>query len=138
MFIGANDGFPMAGAECCGEPWIAEYARRARRIMRSYARGGRGRVYWLLLPAPRRGFFREIFPAVNAAVRRAARGLEDDVRVIDLVSVFTPGGRYRASMKIRGKRVRVRQGDGIHLNTTGASLAASIVIRALRHDRVMP
>ena len=38
-------------------------------MMRAYARGGRGRVYWLLLPAPRDGFFRETFPAVNAALR---------------------------------------------------------------------
>jgi lysophospholipase L1-like esterase len=138
MFIGANDGFPMAGADCCGGPWIAEYARRAGRMMRSYARGGRGRVYWLLLPAPRGGLFRETFPAVNAALRRAARGRADDVRLIDLARVFTPGGRYRATMRIRGKLVRVRQGDGVHLNTTGASLAASIVIRALRRDRVLP
>ncbi|MEA2418902.1 MAG: hypothetical protein QOE60_1108, partial [Thermoleophilaceae bacterium] len=44
--------------------------------MRRYARGGRGRVYWLLLPAPRDGFFRETFPAVNTALRQAAAGLE--------------------------------------------------------------
>jgi len=136
MFIGANDGFPMAGADCCGGAWIAEYARRARRMMRSYARGGRGRVYWLLLPAPRGGPFRETFRAVNAALRRAARGRADDVRLIDLARVFTPGGRYRASMRIHGRLVRVRQRDGVHLNTTGASLAASIVIRALRRDRL--
>ena len=30
MFLGANDGFRMAGADCCGLPWVAEYARRAR------------------------------------------------------------------------------------------------------------
>jgi hypothetical protein len=138
MFIGANDGFPIAGADCCGQPWIARYAVRARRMMRAYGRGGRGRVYWLLLPAPRGGFFREIFPAVNAAVRSAARGLEDDVRVVDLARVFTPGGRYRDSMTIGGRTVRVRQRDGIHLNTTGASLAATIVIRALRRDRMLP
>jgi lysophospholipase L1-like esterase len=137
MFIGANDGFPMAGAACCGPAWVAEYARRARRMIRTYARGGRARVYWLLLPAPRGGFFREIFPAVNAALRRAARGLGDDVRLIDLARVFTPGGRYRDSMEIGGKVVRVRQGDGVHLNTTGASLAASLVIRALRSDRIL-
>jgi hypothetical protein len=137
MFIGANDGFPMAGADCCGQAWIGEYARRARRMMRSYARGGRGRVYWLLLPAPRGGFFRETFPAVNAALRRAAHGLEDDVELIDLPRVFTPRGRYRDTMKIGGKLVRVRQGDGVHLNTTGASLAASMVIRALRRDRML-
>jgi lysophospholipase L1-like esterase len=137
MFIGANDGFPMPGADCCGRPWIARYAVRARRMMRSYSRGGRGRVYWLLLPTPRGGLFRETFPAVNAAVRRAARGLEDDVRVVDLGRVFTPGGRYRDSMTIGGRTVRVRQRDGVHLNAAGASLAATIVVRALHRDRML-
>jgi lysophospholipase L1-like esterase len=137
MFIGANDGFPMEGADCCGAAWIDEYARRARQMMRSYARAGRGRVYWLLLPAARGGFFRELFPAVNTALRHAAAGLDDDVRLIDLEAVFTPGGRYRSSMRIDGKRVRVRQSDGVHLNTAGASLAATLVIRALRGDRML-
>jgi hypothetical protein len=137
MFLGANDGFAMRGAACCGRPWRAEYARRARGMMRTYARGGRGRVYWLLLPAPRGGAFRQVYFAVNAALRRAARGLEDDVRLIDLVEVFTPGWRYRDSMPIDGRTVRVRQDDGVHLNTTGASLAATLVIRALRRDRIL-
>jgi hypothetical protein len=138
MFIGANDGFPMAGADCCGAAWVAEYARRARRMMRTYARGGRARVLWLLLPAPRGGSFREVFPAVNAALRRAARGLDDDVRLVELDEFFTPGGRYRDSMQIDGKTVRVRQGDGVHLNTTGASIAANIVLRILRTERILP
>jgi lysophospholipase L1-like esterase len=138
MFLGANDGFPMAGADCCGLPWIAEYARRARAMMRTYARGGRARIYWLTLPAPRSGFFRQVYPAVNSAVRQAAAGLEDDVRVIGLDDVFTPGNRYRSSMRVRGKRVRVRQSDGIHLNVRGASLAARLIVRALRADRMLP
>ncbi|MBA3262755.1 MAG: DUF459 domain-containing protein [Thermoleophilaceae bacterium] len=138
VFLGANDGFPIAGAACCGVSWIAEYARRAREMMRTYARGGRGRVYWLLLPAPRDGLFRQIFPAVNAALRQAAQGLGDDVRLIELDEVFTPGGRFRSSMEIDGKRVRVRQSDGVHLNTTGAALAARLVMSALRRDRMLP
>jgi hypothetical protein len=138
MFIGANDGFRMGGADCCGAAWVAEYAGRARQMMRAYARHGRARVYWLLLPAPRAGFFREAFPAVNAALRRAAQGLRDDVRLIELDEVFTPGGRYRGSMEIDGKRVRVRQRDGVHLNATGAALAARLVTRALRRDRMLP
>ena len=137
MFLGANDGFPMGGAACCGRAWRLEYARRARGMMRTYARGGRGRVYWLLLPAPRGGNFRKVYFAVNAALRRAARGLEDDVRIVDLVEVFTPGWRYRDSMTIGGRTVRVRQSDGVHLNTTGASLAATLVIRAMRRDRIL-
>jgi hypothetical protein len=138
MFLGANDGFPMAGSDCCGAPWIAEYARRAHQMMRTYARGGRGRVYWLLLPAARRGFFREIFPAVNAALRGAAQGLEDEVELIELDEVFTPGGRFRKSMRIGGRLVRVRQSDGVHLNTNGAALAARLVVAAIRRDRMLP
>ena len=138
MFIGANDGFPMAGADCCGAAWVTEYSRRARRMMRTYARGGHARVLWLLLPAPRAGSFREVFPAVNAALRRAARGLDDEVRLVELDEFFTPGGRYRDSIQVGGKTVRVRQGDGVHLNTTGASIAANIVLRILRTERILP
>jgi hypothetical protein len=138
MFLGANDGFPMAGADCCGMSWIAEYARRARKMMRTYARGGRSRVYWLLLPAARGGLFRETFPAVNAALRQAAAGLGDDVRLVELDEVFTPGGRYRKSMRIGGKLMRVRQSDGVHLNATGAELAARLVVGAIRRDRMLP
>ena len=138
MFLGANDGFPMGPAACCGEAWVTEYARRARRMMKSYGRGGRTRLYWLLLPTPRGGFFRETFPAVNRSILRAARGLGRDVAVIDLVEIFTPGGRYRDSMKVGRRTLRVRQGDGIHLNTTGASIAASVIIRTLRRERILP
>ena len=137
MYLGANDGFTMAGAPCCGEPWIAEYARRARRMMAAFGRGGRTQVYWLLLPPPRGGFFRQSFPAANAGIRRAAASARRDVRVIDLARVFTPGGRYRATTRIGGKLVRVRQADGVHLSSAGASLAASIVIRALRRERIL-
>ena len=60
VFIGANEGFPMPGRggeqiECCGPDWAAEYAYRVRRMMNTYRRGGRARVYWLTLPAPRDG-----------------------------------------------------------------------------------
>ena len=138
MFLGANDGFPMAGVDCCGPAWVAEYARRARRMMVAYGRGGRGRVYWLLLPAARGGFFRETFPAVNAALRLAAGGARRYARLIDLERVFTPGGRYRDTMRIGRRHVRVRQRDGVHLSVAGAALAARIVIRTMRAERILP
>ena len=137
MFIGANDGFAMRGRPCCGRDWVAEYTRRARRMMRAYARGGRARVYWLLLPAPREGFFREVVPAVNSALRRAARGLEDDVALIDLGAVFTPGGVFRERMEVGGRERKVRNGDGVHLSPLGAAITAGRVIRALQRDRML-
>ena len=71
---------------------MTEYARRARRMMKTYGRGGRTWIYWLTLPTPGRDFFRKTFPAVNAAIRRAGARSRRDVAVIDLVDVFTPAG----------------------------------------------
>ena len=131
VFLGANDGFAIGGRQCCGDAWVRAYSARVRRMMASYRRRGSGRVYWLLLPTPRKQSFARVFRAVNAAVRRAATRFEpDEVAVIDLVKIFTPGGRYRSS--IRGRTVR--QGDGVHLNGAGASIAAGAILRRLRAD----
>jgi hypothetical protein len=133
MSIGAVDGFAMdspegAAHECCGAGWVAEYLRRVRAAMRSYLRRGRGRVVWLTLPIPKGR--REVADAVNLAVVRAAEGLER-VTVLRLDEVFTPTG-YRDVMPYRGRDVRVRERDGIHLNVAGTAIAARLVAAALR------
>ena len=132
MFLGANDGFPIAGVRCCSDAWIDRYAARAEQMMRSYARGDAGRVYWLTLPVPRPRQWKGIYRAVNAAIKRAAARVPDSVRVIDTAEYFTPHG-YRSTR--RG--VTVRQADGIHLNARGASLAAGLVARAMRRDGLL-
>jgi lysophospholipase L1-like esterase len=137
VLLGANDGFPIGDAPCCGDAWVEAYAQRARGMMKTYARAGRGRVYWLALPAPRGGYFRTSFPAVNAALRRAAKLAGADVRLIRLDRYFTPGWRYRDTMRIGGRTVRVRQDDGVHLSVGGASAAANLIIRALRRERIV-
>ena len=141
VFLGANDGFAMRTGSgrlvtCCGSAWSREYARRARRMIVTYRQGGRARVYWLLLPQARSGFFRRVYPAVNRGIRRAARGLPG-VRLIHLNKVFTPRGRYREFIRHRGRRVRARQRDGVHLSRAGASIAASIVARQMGRDRAL-
>ena len=42
-----------ASVACCDAPWAAEYTRRVRLMMQTYARAGRARVLWLTLPLPR-------------------------------------------------------------------------------------
>jgi len=140
--IGANDGFPFRGRSgrsvgCCGRAWRLRYAQRARRMMRTYRRRGAGRVYWLLLPQARGGSFRRVFPAVNAALRRAARPRRDGVRLIHLNRVFTPRGRYHDVIRRHRRLVRVRQRDGVHLSIAGASIAASLTIRAIDRDHAL-
>jgi lysophospholipase L1-like esterase len=143
MFLGANDGFPMrtpsgGHVECCARGWVREYSRRVASMMRFYVRSGRSLVYWLTLPTPRRGDFARVYRAVNVAIGRAAARVGDRARVIDLVPVFTPGGRFRETITFRGRSVSARQEDGVHLSPAGASIAATLVIDRLRADRALP
>ena len=123
--IGANEGSPMNGTECCGEAWVAEYSRRARAMMQTY-----GRVLWLTLPVPRDSRRQIITAAVNAAVIRAAAGFSG-ARLVRLDELFTPGGIYQEEIRYRGQQVRVRQQDGIHLTLPALSIAAGAVADAL-------
>src|SRR5262249_12555082 len=131
MFIGANDGFPIGNASCCDTGWIKGYAERVKTMMRAYRRGGAGRVYWLTIPEPRGEDRKRIYHAVNQAIKQAAAAFpSDEVSVIDLVPIFTPGNVYRASIDGRV----VRQDDGIHLNVAGARIAAAEILKRLRAD----
>ena len=139
VFIGANEGFELPRAdgsqiECCGPEWAAAYAFRARRMMNTYRRGGRARVYWLTLPAPRDNDRQRIARAVNAAIEVAAQPYRAHVRVLDMEALFTPGGRYRAAMTVEGRPQIVREPDGIHLNARGAELASDALLEAVGRD----
>jgi hypothetical protein len=148
VFLGASDSHPLtsdAGRRiaCCGRTWRREYARRTRRMMEVYSRGGEAYVYWLLLPHPRPDAGpgpvnrRRSFVAVNAGVRLAASTMRDTVRVVHLNEVFTPRARYRDTIVWSGRRVAARSRDGIHLSEQGASIAASIVVARMRADGLL-
>ena len=139
MFLGANEGFPMKGpggrdVQCCNARWAAIYAARVRRVMNTFRRGGRTRVYWLTLPATRSSALARVARTVNAGIDVAASPYGSSVRVIDMVPVFTPGNRYRSSITIDGKKKLVRESDGIHLNQAGADVAADAVLEAIERD----
>ena len=98
VFIGANEGFDLPGPgdtqlRCCDARWAAEYAYRVRRMMNTYRRDGRTRVYWLTLPAPREKDRQEIARAVNAAIEVAAQPYRAHVRVLDDGRAVHPGRR---------------------------------------------
>jgi hypothetical protein len=116
--------------QCCGPDYAAVYANRVRRMMDVYRQKGAARVYWLTLPAPRDKDRQDVARAVNAAIRVAAEPLRSQVRVLDTVPVFTPGAQYRDAMDGR----IVRQADGIHLNETGARIAAEQVLALIDRD----
>jgi lysophospholipase L1-like esterase len=131
--IGAVDGFPLPAPDgttvaCCTSGWIAAYTRRVRDMMLTYRRRGRGRVVWLTLPIPKGP--RDVADAVNLSILAAATGLPR-VTVLRMDELFTPDG-FREVMPYRGRDVRVRAADGIHLNVAGTAIAAKAVAAELR------
>jgi lysophospholipase L1-like esterase len=136
LTVGMGDVYPLGEIPCCGEAWAAEYARRARRMMRAYTRRG-ATLVWLNLPYPRDPGHAPAVTSVNAAVAAAAVALPR-VRVVDLAAMLTPGGVYRQAMLRGDHRVRLRRADGVHLAPGGARLVARAVTRELVDLGVLP
>src|SRR4051794_33705608 len=139
VFIGANEGFPMKGADgqdvnCCGVDYAAIYASRVRQMMNTYRQAGAARVYWLTLPTPRDPARQKIARTVNAAIAVGAEPWRSQVRVFDTVPIFTPGAKYRDAMDVGGTEKIVRESDGIHLNQTGSSHLADLLLPVIDRD----
>jgi len=102
IFLGANDGFPVAGprgrqVSCCGAAWSSGYARLVGETMQQLpARQQRSR---LLVPvaAPRPANFHTLFDAINLGIRRAAARFPGSGRADRANAFFTPGDRYAIS-----------------------------------------
>ena len=122
VFLGANDGLsPLGGAPCCTRRWVARYADRVRRMMRSYRRHGRGHVYWFTVAARSR-HFRRVARGADAAIIAAARHFRGGVTVLDLRPVITPA---------------LQAPDGVHLSPAGYRVATRMLLRAMRRDDVL-
>ncbi len=135
MSIGANDGFDLPGpgggsVSCCGQNWIDAYAARAHQMMRAYARNGAGRVYWFLLPTPRRPNFVRVYQAVDAGFVKAAAEFRSGVQVVDIRPIFSPGGDFRQYVG----SVDSREPDGIHLSAGGDQIALRYLLGLMRAD----
>lgn len=137
MSIGAAfDGFQLTGpageqVDCCAEPWISLYAARVRSIMLTYLRRGRGRVFWLTPPLPRDPVRLQITSAITVAIEGAAAGLPG-VKVIRVDQLFAPAGVYTEVIRYRGRDVRVRDADGVHLNISGTAIMAQLLAPEIR------
>ncbi len=135
MSIGANDGFNLPGVQggtvmCCGQGWIDAYAVRVRSMMTSYLRRGAGRVYWFLLPTPRKQTFVPYYQAIDAGILEAAASFPSGVHVVDIRPIFSPGGRYRQYVG----SVNAREKDGIHLSAAGDKIALRYLLGLMRAD----
>lgn len=132
IFLGANDFYPTTTLdgveiECCDEPWIAEYERRARELMRIYTQNGTAAVAWLAVPAMRDERRKPAQIAVNIALRRAAAKVPGTV-IVATDELLTPGNVFRPTAEVGGREVPIREDDGIHLTPAGARLVLRAVL----------
>jgi lysophospholipase L1-like esterase len=136
MSLGVNEGFPITGAggtriECCGDAYVAAYVKRVQAMMKTYRRKREGRVIWLTLPLPRDGGPKtQTITAVNDAIVQAGKDYKG-VTVIRMDTLFTPNG-FADVIRYRGRYIRVRTADGIHLNVSGTAIAAKVIAAVLK------
>ncbi|MDQ6811249.1 MAG: hypothetical protein M3Z95_05070, partial [Actinomycetota bacterium] len=138
---GRDAGIPLRDARhrlvaCCAAAWLGLYAGLVRPLVSAYLRGGRARVYWLLLPAPREALRAPLFEAVNDAVRLLAPQFGTALRLIATDAAISPGG-YQQVVTYDGLKIRPRAPDGIHLNHEGACVERGLVTEALRADGLL-
>jgi hypothetical protein len=120
-WIGTGDIDDFRGvARCCGERWVATFARRVAGMARAY-----GSSWWLTIPAPAHPELARVHRAVNRALRRSG------VRLIDLAAVFSPGGAFHRRLRWGGELRTVRASDGVHLSPWGSLIASAVITDAL-------
>jgi lysophospholipase L1-like esterase len=138
LFLGGSEGPGFGAIPCCGQLWIDEYAKRVRRIIHNYRRGGAAQIYWLNLPAPQDPERAVAFRAANQGLVAATAGLAPWTRLLDASELLTPGFVYRYSTVINGQEVILRQADGLHLSRAGAIMTATMITQAMQADGVVP
>lgn len=136
LTFGGNDGqgIPgVPGAQDVGSPaWLAEYHRRVAGIMNVFTSRG-VKLMWVGLPIPRDPGLARRFRIMNSVYRSEAAKRRGDVYFLDIYLRFADKhGHYADYLPdASGQLVKMRQADGIHLDTPGAQIVAQQVIDSL-------
>ena len=123
--IGANDGqgfvedgvtYPFGS-----EGWQRIYAARADSYLQMLEAGG-ATVVWLGLPPMKDGTFDDRIALINRIDYSVVKASPHAIWYSTTGLVGDGNGRFRDFGEVEGRTARLRQGDGIHLSTDGATL----------------
>jgi hypothetical protein len=111
---------------------VAEYSSKALDLARAVLDAGAKRVVWLERPITANSTYEEGRYSRREALREAARR-EPRLTVLDpsVALVSSVGGFSSYVVTPQGRRVRVRERDGVHLTLDGAVLVVQYLADAL-------
>jgi hypothetical protein len=135
MVLGANDGWPIGGADAGSDKWVEDYAQRVEAVTKDFIAGDpQRRVYWVGPPIPRSQPWIHIFDRINQAIREAVPNVPG-LRYVDVATPTSANGSYTDYLTdTDGKKVLARQRDGIHYSWPGSVFPARIILSALQTE----
>lgn len=138
VMLGEYDRLPLKSSsgrriQIGSDEWLAEYARRVDRLMKSIKTKNPG-VYWVGLPNVARAESNEQVQKVNDAIREKA--YLNGFKYIDSYAGFADeaGGYSAYGPDLQGKIRVLRQRDGLHFTEAGTRKLAHFVEKELRRD----
>lgn len=138
VFIGANDCQSLTGGaepvQYGSKEWEPTYRSRVREILGQLC-AAVDDVWWLELPPMRMAKFNARISVLNKAVAAEVAQTKCG-HFLPLAQDFADGkGRYLASKKTGGRRLVLRDKDGIHLSAAGSEMVADLVVKAISEGR---
>jgi uncharacterized protein len=143
VFLGENDGYPLAGASPYSTDWAGLYAARIEAVIGAYQAGGVRLVIWAAPPvdaqtSPYEGSEVNVVFRNIAAATRAAVSAIPGTAMVDQYELFSVDGRFATQVPdpTTGALVAgTRAADGSHLTRAGGLIVARLLLRYLDQAR---
>ena len=132
MLIGANDpwGRSINGKfyELNSSEWREFYARRVDEIYK-IAKASNVKVLWLSLPCMKKTGYAKKIKLLNEIYKSASE--QNGQFFINTSEYLCQNDEYKTHIDINGKRSKIRQDDGIHINKIGSQILADEILKRI-------
>lgn len=132
MLIGANDpwGRSINGKfyELNSSEWREFYARRVDEIYQ-IAKASDVKVLWLSLPCMQKTDYTKKIELLNEIYKSVSE--QNGQIFINTSEYLCQNDEYKTHIDIAGKRSKIRQDDGIHINKAGSQILADEILKRI-------
>lgn len=132
MLIGANDpwGRSIDGKfyEMDAPQWREFYSGRVDEIYQ-IAKAKKVKVLWLSLPCMQKANFGKKTELLNEIYKNVSE--QNGQVFINTSEYLCQNNEYKTHINIAGKRTKIRQDDGIHINKAGSELIANEILKRI-------